>query len=118
MTVAQAALLHDATEAYLPDVISPLKPLLLGFTEMEQRLGKVIAEKFGLPWPEPAEVKDADLSVLAAERNQVISETDRTAWRELPEPAEIEITPMRPEAVRTRFLAAYLDYSVDAGTGR
>lgn len=105
--LALAALLHDATEAYLPDVISPLKPLLTGFKELEDNLGRVIAEKFGLPWPEPAEVKEADLAVLAAERDQVISETDRSAWRELPPPAEGKIREMSPAEVREEFLGLF-----------
>lgn len=109
--LALTALLHDATEAYLPDVISPLKPLLVGFREIEARLSQVIAAKYSLLWPEPAVVKEADLLVLAAEREQVIADTDRSAWRELPVPADIEIKPSRPEMIRTRFLAAFLDYT-------
>jgi 5'-deoxynucleotidase YfbR-like HD superfamily hydrolase len=60
-------LLHDASEAYLMDLPSPIKALLPGYYEMEDRICKVIAEKFGLqyPWPDP--VKQADKEQLEFE---------------------------------------------------
>lgn len=43
---ARAWLLHDAAEAYLPDVPKPLKPTIPGFQEMEDRLQAVINDRF------------------------------------------------------------------------
>jgi len=60
-------LLHDAAEAYLGDVISPIKHQLLPFVAIEERAMQVIAAKFGLPWREPVAVRLADLAVGAAE---------------------------------------------------
>lgn len=47
---AKAALLHDATEAYLPDVASPVKQneVYAGHKLAERHLQRVIEEKFGL----------------------------------------------------------------------
>lgn len=47
------ALMHDATEAYLGDLIKPLKNYIDGQTipiykELEQRFERVIAERFGI----------------------------------------------------------------------
>lgn len=55
-------LLHDATEAYIGDMIAPLKhtPEMKPFRDIEENLMKVVAEKFELPYPMPAEVHDAD----------------------------------------------------------
>lgn len=55
-------LLHDATEAYLGDMVKPLKhhPSMQLFRDAEDRLEAVIAERFGLVHPMPAEVKEAD----------------------------------------------------------
>lgn len=55
-------LLHDATEAYLGDMVKPLKssPEMGLFVEAEDRAEKVIAEAFGLVSPMPAEVHEAD----------------------------------------------------------
>lgn len=55
-------LLHDASEAYVTDLPRPLKysSALVGFTELEERVQRVIAERFHLPWPIPEEVKIQD----------------------------------------------------------
>lgn len=63
------ALLHDASEAYLGDVIRPLKRLT-AFTEyrvVESRVQAVICEKFGLAFQMPEAVKNADNRLLANE---------------------------------------------------
>lgn len=41
-------LLHDAAEAYLADIPSPVKPYIPGWKELEQRVEDVIFERFGL----------------------------------------------------------------------
>jgi len=46
-----AALLHDASEAYLPDIPRPLKPLMNNFDEVEDRLLACIFDKFNIPYP-------------------------------------------------------------------
>lgn len=61
------ALMHDASEAYLIDVPRPVKEQLSNYKEIEDRLMKVIAEKFGFIWPFPPEVKDADEKMLRNE---------------------------------------------------
>lgn len=43
-----AALLHDASEAYLGDMVKPLKVQLEKFQEIENRMQQVILEKFNL----------------------------------------------------------------------
>ena len=65
-------LLHDAAEAYLGDIIRPLKhrPWAVDYLEMEERLEKVIAQKFHLPFPLPDEVKAADVTVTATHERE------------------------------------------------
>lgn len=43
-----ACLLHDASEAYLSDIIRPVKEHLQGYREIESQIMQVIFEKFGL----------------------------------------------------------------------
>lgn len=43
-----AGLLHDAAEAYLGDIIRPLKPLIEGFEAIEERTMEAILEGLGL----------------------------------------------------------------------
>jgi|688.fasta_scaffold410662_3 5'-deoxynucleotidase YfbR-like HD superfamily hydrolase len=66
------ALLHDASEAYLGDVASPLKTLLPEYRDLEEKFQKVIAGRFGLPWPMPAEVKHADRVALMTEKRDLL----------------------------------------------
>jgi 5'-deoxynucleotidase YfbR-like HD superfamily hydrolase len=44
---AHWGLLHDASEAYLPDVARPVKRELAGFQEIENRLMGCVAERDG-----------------------------------------------------------------------
>jgi 5'-deoxynucleotidase YfbR-like HD superfamily hydrolase len=62
-----AALLHDASEAYLLDVPSPIKSRLTNYYEIEDKLMAVIAQKFGFQWPLSDEVKAVDKQNLEAE---------------------------------------------------
>lgn len=106
--LALAALLHDAAEAYLGDIISPLKALLPDFKRIEEIMAQAIAAKFSLPHPEPAAIKQADLAILAVEREEVIAPTDKTAWRVLPpKPEGVVIRPLPPEEVRAMFLKKF-----------
>lgn len=65
--VQLAGLLHDAAEAYLGDMIRPLKhgPTIgRAYATAEARLESVIAKRFGLPYPYPPAVRAADRYVL------------------------------------------------------
>lgn len=70
-------LLHDAGEAYVGDVLSPLKAVIPEFGVIEARVMAAIAERFALPWPfeSPAKcaIKHADLVALATERRDLIT---------------------------------------------
>ncbi len=69
--VVATGLLHDASEAYLGDMIGPLKhlPQLSLFREIEGRFELAIAQRFGLLYPTPSEVKEADGIDGRAERS-------------------------------------------------
>lgn len=65
-----AALLHDASEAYLGDVIKPLKNLLgAAYTDIEDRFTNVIFEKYGVPLFHLAQIKDYDMLALEIENS-------------------------------------------------
>lgn len=69
---ALAGLLHDASEAYLCDIPSPVKRMIPGYAEAEDRLMKVIAAKFGFPWPVPEMVKVMDRERLETEWKNIM----------------------------------------------
>jgi hypothetical protein len=67
------ALMHDAPEAYLCDVPTPLKKLLgAAYKDVESRLAAAIGIKFGLDLEHlPACVKAADLIMVVTERDNL-----------------------------------------------
>lgn len=70
---AMTALMHDATEAYIGDMASPVKWGQKSFSELEQYIwDAAIAPKFGLPSELPDAVKKADLQMLVFELATII----------------------------------------------
>lgn len=65
--LARWGLLHDAAEAYLGDMIRPVKVRCPDYRVLEKRFLEVIADRFGLPWPEPPELKPFDNAALQLE---------------------------------------------------
>jgi hypothetical protein len=65
-------LLHDASEAYLSDVSSPLKYLLPEYQKIEAKTERAIAKKFGLTYPMKKSVMLADKRMLTTEFADVI----------------------------------------------
>lgn len=64
-----AGLLHDAAEAYLSDVPSPIKQYLPDYCTMEAKIQKVIYEKFNISLTDEQikEVKQADKDATSTE---------------------------------------------------
>jgi 5'-deoxynucleotidase YfbR-like HD superfamily hydrolase len=71
------ALMHDATETYLPDVAAPLKAHIPGWFSTEDRLMEAVAFRFDLSWPMPEEIKSFDRLLLVREWERLM---DRTSW--------------------------------------
>ena len=61
------ALLHDAQEAYVGDMPSPLKKMLPGYQVVEDMVERVIRKKYGLPTEFTPAVKEIDTRLLATE---------------------------------------------------
>ena len=104
-----AALLHDASEAYLSDVIRPIKRHLENYERIEAELERVIAQRFTLEFPMPAAVKALDNAILVDERDQAMV-TPPQPWG-LTEPAlGVTLQFWSPEKARYEFLAAFHRY--------
>lgn len=67
-----AGLLHDASEAYLSDIASPIKKCFPQYYEMENKVMEVIAKKFGFTWPLEEDVRDADAIQLKTEAKYLL----------------------------------------------
>lgn len=115
---ALIALLHDASEAYLQDVIRPLKGILgEPYRLLEHRWNVAIAVAFDLERDAltalPPDVKEADERALVIERRSVAAvrwvEAPPPHWRGLPGlPALLGMSPLAAEvAYLERFYKAF-----------
>jgi len=114
---AMWALLHDAGEAYLGDVPKPIKVNLPAFEEAEDRVLRVIAEKFGLEWPMPRSVKEADLRLLLTEARDLMPGplSNYRPWAPGVEPYDWSISvPKVWTGAKRQFLSRYEVLSVPA----
>ena len=90
------ALLHDAAEAYIGDMIKPLKVRLPAFSEVEDNIMKAICAKFGLDFSSLHLIKPTDLFIQELEYNAFYREG--------------RITYMNPEQSRKVFLDRFKEY--------
>lgn len=112
--VAREALLHDAAEAYIGDVSTPLKMLLPEYKAIERNIEQVIAERFKLNWAPMTQtlVKKADLILLATEKRDLFVSVEREPkWACLDgiSPLDMIIRPWPPEKARRAFLQRTAD---------
>lgn len=103
--LARWALMHDASEAYLIDIPRPLKPFLPQYREAERVLMECIAARYGLEWPEPADLHEYDTRILHNEQS-VLHPSPPQPWNVPGLPlAGITITGWQPLQARARFLS-------------
>ncbi len=98
-------LLHDASEAYLVDIPSPLKwqPTFKSYREAERVLMQCICFRFGLPPEEPPEVRAADACLLATEARDLMPNVP-PHWEGLWEqPMTARLAPRGPQAAEADF---------------
>jgi hypothetical protein len=106
-----AALMHDATEAYLGDMPHPLKhrsALGAEFKAAEDHLEQVILDRFSIKADVP-EIKRADRALLATERRAFSEETWH--WPELEgvEPLDLALTAWPPDEAARAFAQRYAE---------
>lgn len=105
-----AALLHDAAEAYLGDVIRPLKYNLSVVQEAEEKALKVVMSKFGVDFSEDVReaIKQADNIVGATEGRDLMYHVED--WGKLPEPLKEKIKPLSSRIAEITFLYRFRLY--------
>jgi hypothetical protein len=70
-----SGLMHDATEGYLVDIPRPIKHVLRDYRVIEDGLAMAIHDKFGVLYPLPRIVHEADSRILVDERAQAMSDS-------------------------------------------
>lgn len=109
------ALLHDAAEAYVGDLVRPIKkhPEMTAFEWVEETVERAIATRFGLPFPiVDDEIKRLDNRILIDEREQVMVPTNDDWAIGEHEPLGVVIDRWNPEMARAKFLSAFETYTV------
>lgn len=112
------ALLHDAHEAYIGDITTPMQHALAALggpvealRTLQERLDRAIAARFGMAWVDVvrarAAVKRADLSSLLAERDAGMISSGRP-WCIAADAAGVleRLRPMTPAEAAHEFAAA------------
>ncbi len=118
-----AALLHDAAEYVIGDMISPFKAALgLNYEAFEDRLASAIHIRFGLPAQIP---KDIKLLIKAADRACAYFEATQLAGFEGPEALRLfgkpppgyhlNIEPVEPAGAQARYLQRFTVLTQAAG---
>lgn len=101
-------LMHDAAEAYLPDVTRPIKPDLQGFAAIEARVMRAICIAFGIEGAQPDIVTRYDEAILADEREQIMGPPPRP-WRQTAPPLGINIRGWEPPRAALEFFGEFAD---------
>ncbi len=104
---ALAGLLHDAPEAYLVDVPSPVKAGLPDYRALERLVEEAVFTRFGVPVEITPEIKHADWQVLATEARDIMH-NPHTMWN-------LPVAPLRglhiecwdPKQAEHEYLARY-----------
>lgn len=102
-------LLHDASEAYVLDVPSPVKQYLTNYKEIEHELMTVIMAKFGSFWPLHTQVKEADSMLLKNEARALLPSKGASWLHLFPTSHEYEEAPwcLEPKDAEEEFMLAF-----------
>lgn len=106
-----AALLHDASEAYLVDIPRPFKPYLTNYYDLEAKIMDAIYAKFDVDCGFHDEIKAVDTRILNDEREQNMNKSDNK-WDDYGLPLGIKLRFYSPNEAEAHFLDLF-----DALTG-
>lgn len=112
--LALEALLHDSAEAYIGDMVRPLKhqPQMAEFRRAEERIEECVRERFGIVSTEQSRkvIKIIDDRILVDEITALITGPERylqtDTLRDV-EPIGVMITGWSPELAQHRFIERY-----------
>lgn len=127
------ALLHDATEAYVGDMVRPLKhhPSMAAFSDLEDQVMAAVALRFGLQtewgpaFPDqpgearflvpvmPAAVKDADNRIILDEKAAILRPQEHAWAADALKPLGVEIKAYAPHQAERRYLSRLRQLGVE-----
>jgi 5'-deoxynucleotidase YfbR-like HD superfamily hydrolase len=113
---ALEGLLHDAAEAYVGDMVKPLKNTMPDFEHAEFLIYAAVAAKFNVPPNISREVKQADHVMLATEARDLMHAEHPTwhKWISHITPLAGKIVPLSPIAAESLFRERYVALTKDS----
>lgn len=107
--LALCGLLHDASEAFVGDVSSPLKKLLPEYRDIEEGIQRAISVHFGLEYPFPKEIHEADKRMYWQERQEIADNgiRDKLWHQDLRAARKVEAKGMNPNMAKRMFMSRY-----------
>lgn len=102
------ALLHDAAEAYIGDMVWPLKEEIPEFKVIEDALMGFVCAKFGLDPVQPEEVTEHDRRIVIDERDSLLV-PERIPWPALEgfAPLGVNIQGWTPSRAKAEFTSRF-----------
>lgn len=104
---AMEALLHDASEAFIGDVSTPLKNLLPDYKVIEANIEREIFSRFNLTYPFPPCIKYADKQAFFLEKEQVMNNFDYSDYLKGVEKPDFQLSFYTHSESKTMFLNRY-----------
>lgn len=102
------ALMHDATEAYIGDVPSPVKAGLPEYIHTEDKIWKAIARKFKMREVLPKEIKDADVYMMKLEKKVLVRDYEDGFHDDVENlKIRLDIKPMGPKMAKQQFMERF-----------
>lgn len=109
--LVRMALLHDAAEAFVNDLASPIKrmPELAGYRSLIERVEVAIARHFDLEdYLDHPSIAAADLRLLATEKRDLLGASPHDKeWQWLPLPVVDRIVPLQPDLAKRTFVSVW-----------
>ena len=115
---ALAALLHDATEAYVVDVPRPLKRYLGRYRDIEDMVWLAIVARFGVPVSLPPEVIEADSRILLTERRALMPRAERWSQDDDYSALPVEVYGWMPDVAEKFYLSRLAELTAALGPDR
>lgn len=102
-------LLHDASEAYLGDLITPVKAMVPQFKVLEMKVEQAVADRFHFDSDllDDPRVKAADRVMLATEATQLLDHPPVGWGVNMADQAGFTLAPLGPAEARKLFLATF-----------
>jgi uncharacterized protein len=108
LLTAQAALFHDAAEAYLGDIASPLRDLFSGYDAAEKNIDDRVRSRLGFRVSDEIQraVKAIDMDLLLTEKRDLLKPAE---WPNPPtgQPLSFKIRPWNWEKAQAVFLKRF-----------